>query len=243
VAFKKFKLYLAGIGFWFFASLISITYYPLISLLPISSKRKRDLAQDSNAFFFGFYIKVLIFLKLITVKIEGLQYLSKNQTCIFIANHPSMLDVFILMEILPRVTCVIKASTFHHKVLATGIKMAGYLSNENPLEFIEKAQNRLHEGARILIFPEGTRSKPGEPLRFARGAASLSMLTSCKIIPIFKSSEPRVMFRDNNWRNLKNFPIEYKVILKDPILPEQFKNHKKPTSQLNKKLEELYQIN
>lgn len=211
--------------------------------MPISARLKRNLAQDSNALFFSFFIKTLIFFRLIEVKIEGLEHLSKNQACIFIANHPSLLDVLILFGILPRITCVIKASTFRHKILSIGVKMAGYLSNENPLDLMEKAQMRIQQGEKLLVFPEGTRSKPDEPLKFARGAASLSMLTSCKIVPIFISSEPQVMFRDNNWRNLKTFPIQYKIVIKEPILPDQFKHQKKPTSKLNKKLEELYQLN
>jgi len=238
---KKIILYFAGYNFWIFAFIFTSTYYPLLWALPISIKKKQHIAQDSNAFFFKLYINFLTWLKLIDIQIEGKEHLHQKEGCLFVANHPSMIDVLILLSKLPRVAVVIKAKVFSEK-LQIGVKLAGYISNENPLELIEKCRELIENGEHVLIFPEGTRTMPGEKVKFARGAASLASLTSCKIIPIFISSEPRALYKGHSWKDLTEFPIRFKIILNCPIHRDQFSDFKRPTSALNQKLEELYHL-
>ncbi len=43
---------------------------------------------------------------------------------------------------------------------------------------------RLKDGMWILVFPEGTRNLPGQPVKFSRGGAALACANGAPIIPL-----------------------------------------------------------
>ncbi len=48
----------------------------------------------------------------------------------------------------------------------------------------------LSEGNTLIIFPEGTRTIPGEPLQFTRGAANIALRCQQDIVPVHITCEP-----------------------------------------------------
>ena len=59
---------------------------------------------------------------------------------------------------LPNAVCVMKASLMDNLLFGAAARLARYIRNDAPLEMILNARQALHDGARLVIFPEGTRT-------------------------------------------------------------------------------------
>ena len=60
--------------------------------------------------------------------------------------------------------------------------------------------SRLKSGASLLLFPEGTRSIPGQPLDFKLGAASFAIKAKAEILPVtIRCSQPRLLAKGEPW--------------------------------------------
>lgn len=77
---------------------------------------------------------------------------------VLVANHPSLLDVLLIVSRLPNVVCVMKAGLMNNILFGAAARMAGYIRNDGPLEMILQAEAALAEGTHVLIFPEGGRT-------------------------------------------------------------------------------------
>lgn len=100
---------------------------------------------------------------------------------VLVANHPSLLDVLLIVSRLPNVVCVMKAGLMNNILFGAAARMAGYIRNDGPLEMILQADAALAEGAHVLIFPEGGRTVefPLDP--FGQSAALIARRANVSI--------------------------------------------------------------
>jgi 1-acyl-sn-glycerol-3-phosphate acyltransferase len=78
----------------------------------------------------------------------------------------------------------------------------------------------LKEGKKIVVFPEGTRSRTGELTEFKKGVAKLSFLGDAPVIPIYIKGTYEIWGRGRKWPKLSGhtsvyygkaiYPSEYK---------------------------------
>lgn len=90
--------------------------------------------------------------------LAALDALRNTPPQVLVANHPSLLDVLLIVSRLPNVVCVMKAGLMNNILFGAAARMAGYIRNDGPLEMILQADAALAEGAHVLIFPEGGRT-------------------------------------------------------------------------------------
>jgi 1-acyl-sn-glycerol-3-phosphate acyltransferase len=234
------KIYLAGMGFWISACLLSLIYYPLLTIYPVSRKKRQRLAVASNTYWFSKFIALLKALELIEVNVKGKDQFQKEGALI-ISNHPSLLDVIILVGCIPGVQLVVKETLLKNPLLGLPMRLAGYISNEDPFELLQKCKEDLANGRKILLFPEGTRTIPGQPIQFSRSPASIGVLTSSSIIPVFLRLEPKALYKGQSWTDMKGirFPLRYDIEIGHRIHPEDMDSPRR-TQALNQRLEALY---
>jgi 1-acyl-sn-glycerol-3-phosphate acyltransferase len=67
------------------------------------------------------------------------------------------------------VVCITKASLWDSPFLGGGIRLAGYIRNDEPRELTRRAIAELRSGQQLLIFPEGTRTEPGAVVNDFKG--------------------------------------------------------------------------
>ena len=73
-------------------------------------------------------------------------------------NHPSMLDVVLVISRLDNVGCIMKAELLDNIFLGAGARMAGFICNDPPRALVWQAVQDLQRGSQLLIFPEATRT-------------------------------------------------------------------------------------
>ncbi|HHZ69093.1 MAG TPA: 1-acyl-sn-glycerol-3-phosphate acyltransferase [Methylococcaceae bacterium] len=122
--------------------------------------------------------------------IEGLENISENQNAIILCKHQSAWETIALYAIFPPQVTVLKRELLWLPIwgwAAATLKPIA-LNRNNQLSALKKlirdGKTRLNEGLWILIFPEGTRTKPGEPTKFNLGGCLLAEKSQHPIIPV-----------------------------------------------------------
>ncbi|NJR42886.1 MAG: 1-acyl-sn-glycerol-3-phosphate acyltransferase, partial [Akkermansiaceae bacterium] len=84
-------------------------------------------------------------------------------------------------------------------LLGGGARLAGYISNDGITRMVRDSTKSLKEGGQLLLFPEGTRTKPDarwiNPLK--GGCAIMAAHANVPVYPIFIRSNTR--FLQKGW--------------------------------------------
>ncbi|MDR3669388.1 MAG: lysophospholipid acyltransferase family protein [Holophaga sp.] len=119
-----------------------------------------------------------------------------------LCNHPSYLDVVVLVALLPQALCVVKGAVYRSFFFGGLVRAAGYVPSAGVLE---AGRDALRRGKTLILFPEGTRSRPGQPIKFRRGAAYLARSSGARILPLVLSCTPGLLGKGHRWYHV---PIE-----------------------------------
>ena len=126
---------------------------------------------------------------LIKVRYEGQENLKENGGYILCSNHRAWWDpILVAFGIRKRhINFMAKKELFKFKPFGVIIRALGaFPINRGTADSgaIKTAEDILNSGKILLIFPEGTRSKTGTPLRAKSGAAYIAHETGADIIPV-----------------------------------------------------------
>lgn len=124
---------------------------------------------------------------------------SRGKPVLVLANHPCYLDILVLLAQIPDALCVMKSSVWWNPFYGGVVRAAGYLSNDDPEKLIDACAAALRAGSPLVIFPEGTRTAPGAPLHFMRGAARIALASGAAIQPILLRCDPPAFTRTGHW--------------------------------------------
>ncbi|WP_143318085.1 lysophospholipid acyltransferase family protein [Clostridium sp. HBUAS56017] len=138
------------------------------------------------------------------VTVTGLENIPKNQTVLFMSNHQSYFDIPLLMS-----SINIPKGFIAKKELAKwpGISMwmrymqCIFMDRDNmrkSAEAIVDGINILKSGYSMVIFPEGTRSKGGQPSDFKGGSFKLALKSKVPIVPITIDGTYKVLEANNS---------------------------------------------
>jgi 1-acyl-sn-glycerol-3-phosphate acyltransferase len=126
----------------------------------------------------------------ITVHVEGVENISKEESYIFAANHQSMYDIFLIYGWLDsRFKWIMKKEIRKIPFVGAACEAAGhiFIDRTSPMaakKSIDDASRKLVNGSSMVIFPEGTRSKDGRLGKFKRGAFTLASEIKLPIVPL-----------------------------------------------------------
>ena len=129
-------------------------------------------------------------LMFLPVTVEGLEHIQPGQSYVFVSNHQSMFDVWLIYGWLPVIfKWLMKAELRRVPFVGIACKAAGHIfvDRKNPkaaMESMEDIKKQLKDGVCTVIFPEGTRTKDGQVGRFKRGAFQIALDLKLPIIPI-----------------------------------------------------------
>ncbi len=183
------KKVLWGIYQWLiaFPILLVVTVLAAIATIVITPFGANTAVAYFPARFWSRAICALLFVK---VEISGLEHIDKRQSCVFVCNHQSMFDIFVIYGWLPVFfKWVMKAELRYIPFVGKACEVAGhiFLNRSNPKAIrrsLEKAEKQLRNGVSVVIFPEGTRTYDGSVNRFKRGAFVIATDLKLPVVPI-----------------------------------------------------------
>ena len=147
--------------------------------------------------------------------------------CIVIANHPALDDVTTVMSTIPRLCTAVNGRTFNRRWLRPLLAGAGQFDGgiRNLLgsqRVLERASERLQQGFRVLVFPEGARSPRGQLRPFARGAFEIACRVGVPVRPVLIRADPLWLTRGDSVLLPPAELPRKRVEVLDPLHPADF---------------------
>ncbi|MGY3857465.1 lysophospholipid acyltransferase family protein [Aeromonas sp. NJAU223] len=196
---RLWRLLGTALGFTLFGLgglLLSLCWFPLLALC-LRGERRRILAQASIKQSFRLFMALLKGLGVLDYRVIGMP--RDLRSALIVANHPSLLDYVILAAELPVCDCIVKRALWHNIFLGGVVRAADYIPNGEAEQLLPRCIERVRRGGLLLIFPEGTRTTPGEPIRLQRGAAQLALRGQVTLQPVRIHCSERFLTKQDKW--------------------------------------------
>lgn len=108
---------------------------------------------------------------------------------LFVANHKSLADVFLLCLLPWEMKFLSKESIFKIPLLGWQMRMSRDIpiergNKESAKRALDAMRDRLGRGSSVIVFPEGTRSADGSIAPFREGAFRLAIELGVDVVPL-----------------------------------------------------------
>jgi len=200
--------------------LLAVAVFPpilLINMFLPGGPKKYHKAQSIIHYSFRLFIKQMVVLGIMTVQVKGLEKLDSNRPKLILANHPTLIDVVLLISLVKHTNCVVKKALWRDPFLSGVVRAAGYISNDGTDALIDDCVDALKSGDNLIIFPEGTRTVPGQDLKFQRGAAHIAARSAVEIVPVTITCTPPTLSKAEKWYHIPPRMFALKAEVGDPI--------------------------
>ena len=128
-------------------------------------------------------------------------------------NHPSLIDAVILLSIIPRTVCIMRANLIESPFLGGAARLAGFVPNDKGPALIRQGMEKLEAGENLLIFPEGTRTDVQAINPFKNGFALIAKKTGACIQTVFIEREGRYLSKGVSLFAPCQIPIRFRLHL------------------------------
>jgi 1-acyl-sn-glycerol-3-phosphate acyltransferase len=213
-----FVFVLFGVG----ALFISLTMFPILRLSTLDHDVARRRIQHAMQYTFRTYIEVMRLLGILTYEVHGVERL-REQGRLIVANHPTLIDVVLLVSLIPEVDCIVKRGLWRNPFLRWPVIWASYIPNSEGEELVEGCAATLKRGHSLLVFPEGTRTVPGRPMHMQRGAAHIALAADAEMLPVTVTCDPPTLFKGNPWYRVPARRFHMKVVVGEPVAATSFR--------------------
>lgn len=137
---------------------------------------------------------------------------------VYVANHPSLVDAPFLLARLPETVCIFKPALLRNPAIGPAALLCGYVSGDAGVDGIRAAAASVSAGRSLLIFPEGTRTVPGETLNPLRpGFALIAQRARAPIRLIHVRSSPLMARKGHPWLKTPPLPGRFEFTLGELI--------------------------
>lgn len=185
----------------------------LVPLVLTPRSFREPLVQQLISAVFRLFLHGAARCGLMRLDLRALDALNRQHNLVLVANHPSMIDVFLVISRVRRAVCLMKASIGGNILFGVGARLAGYVPNGRVDTMLRSAVAALEHGPHLLVFPEGTRTirqpvndiKPGAALIAKRSGVPLQTILIRTNSPYLSKGWP--LFRP------PRFPLVYKASL------------------------------
>ncbi len=176
-----------------------------------------DCVRAANKFWCR---RVLAALKLIcgvSYRVEGAENICKDGA-IVASNHQSMWETIVLFALFPKPAMVLKKELVRVPVYGWWVGSSGNIvvdraAGAKAMRLLAKtAAAKIADGCQVILFPEGTRSTPGERLDYQPGIAGVYKASDCICVPVAHDS-------GRHWRypGILKIPGEITIRILPPI--------------------------
>ena len=129
----------------------------------------------------------------IRVEVTGLEHIPRG-ACVVLAKHESAWETLFLQTVFTPSTTVLKRELLSIPFFGWALRQLSPIAIDRgePAQALKavlrQGDQRLADGRRIIIFPEGTRALPGEQLPYNVGGAMLASRSGVPVIPVALNS-------------------------------------------------------
>jgi 1-acyl-sn-glycerol-3-phosphate acyltransferase len=123
------------------------------------------------------------------IRVIGREKIDPKETYVMVANHQSLLDIFVLFRLFCHFKWVSKIENFRIPIIGWNMRLNEYIElrrgdGASIATMLRACRETLGAGNSIMMFPEGTRSPNGELRKFKMGAFELAKDSHRPLLPI-----------------------------------------------------------
>ena len=201
---------------------IVLAILPLIHISSFSAETRKRRIRRTIQISFYLFVRLMELVTVISVEAAGVEKLRKAKRCILVANHPSLIDIVLLIAYMPKADCIIKSKLLKNPFFGRLVKAAYIPNSEDPDKLLGSCQKSLNSDNVLVIFPEGTRTPPGQPIKLSRGAANIALRTKHPVLPVHISCNPPGLLKDEKWYLLPPRTMKFTLRVDDLIDVEHY---------------------
>ncbi|MFI9651916.1 1-acyl-sn-glycerol-3-phosphate acyltransferase [Guyparkeria halopsychrophila] len=126
----------------------------------------------------------------IRYEVQGLEHLPKEGGSVVLAKHQSTWETMYLPTVLRLAAFVLKRELLRIPIFGQGLQGIGAIAIDRAAgrqaleQVMEKGAAALAQGRDVVIFPEGTRTRPGARPHYRIGGAKLAVHARATVIPV-----------------------------------------------------------
>ncbi|MCL2160500.1 MAG: 1-acyl-sn-glycerol-3-phosphate acyltransferase [Betaproteobacteria bacterium] len=177
--------------------------FPLLRLLVWRRELRQALARDIVCLSFRFFCSLMTTVGVISYEVRGSDKLQRRGLLV-VANHPSLIDVVMLVSLLRQPDCVVKASAWSNPFMLGPVSLCGFIRNQDGPQLIDDCIASVRCGSNLIIFPEGTRTRIEALLqrqvnRLQRGAANIAVRGRLPLTPVVITVTEPMLTKQQPW--------------------------------------------
>lgn len=221
---RLWRIFGTGVSFVAFGLggvLLGLVVFPLLRLCVRDLPRQGRIARSLIRHTFAGHVGLMHRIGVLTYEIHGLERLHRRGLLV-LANHPTLIDVVLLVSRIPEADCVVKARLARNPFTRGPLKATGYICNDNGAGLIDDCIASVRSGKNLVIFPEGTRTPPGAVLGpLQRGAANIAVRGGLDVTPVLVTCTPRTLGKGEKWYRVpsRRFHVRIEVLADIPVAP------------------------
>jgi len=175
--------------FWLFLTVSSIVMFPIavvVWAVTAPFDRRKVVLHQLTCFWGSLYSWLNPAWPL---ELTGREKILRDQPCVMVANHLSLLDILLLFRLFTHYKWVSKIENFRVPFIGWNMSMNQYIKlrrgdRSSVVQMMRSCEDTLNAGNSIMMFPEGTRSPSGLMRRFKTGAFELALKARVPVQPI-----------------------------------------------------------
>jgi 1-acyl-sn-glycerol-3-phosphate acyltransferase len=176
---KWFSFFIFGLG----TLCLVILVFPVMLVLCHPEERFQRLARRLISASFRWFIRMTNLIGAAQLEAPERDVFRGLSSKIVVANHPSLLDVVMMISLIPNADVIVQGYT--ERTIVRGVVRRLYILNSLHFDELMKAcKASLDRGNCLVIFPEGTRTPRTGGMRLKKGAARIALLSGCDIVAV-----------------------------------------------------------
>lgn len=139
--------------------------------------------------FLPFVIFSLKYIAQITIEVRGQKYIQKG-AALYASKHESALETYIMSTIVKEMAFVLKKELTYIPIFGWAQYFYGMVAVDRSAGgsamkgMLRSVRQRIAEGRSVIIFPEGTRIKPGAHSEYKPGLVFLAQNLDVPVVPV-----------------------------------------------------------
>lgn len=224
---------------------LTLLVLPIAHYIPGDNMQKMQRVRKIVHHTFRYFLWQMEVLGCNRIEIDGRDRLRASRGELVIANHPSLIDVVILIACIPSACCIVKQALWRNPFLGGVVRWSGYISNTDPQSLMVQCRQALDSGFSIIVFPEGTRTIDSKSLKFQRGAANIALRCNADILPVTIFPDPPTLRKGEPWYRIPPRRSVFRVSAQTPMVVNDIVSQREQislaTRELNRHLHHYYQ--
>jgi 1-acyl-sn-glycerol-3-phosphate acyltransferase len=158
---------------------------------------------------------------------------------IVVANHPTLIDVVQLLAEVKHGNCIVKRALWNNPFLGGVVRATSYISNDDSEELLSRCVEVLKKGETLVIFPEATRTVPGQAMKLRRGAARVALASGVPMQMVHIRCDPSTLSKAEHWYEIPRHRPCLKMSVGDRLDIGAFKRDGEEPSLASRRLTSL----